>query len=144
MSFAQKIDRVRTNSPSTAVASARIMAGAVVAVTGVMKYTVPSLNDAWSGQLQAANLPLYWLTYVSVPAVEIVVGLALALGWFARAAALVIASIMLVATYVHLTVDDPALFPLQPHAPVIPLAVFAMAALVVWRGAGSGNADLRV
>lgn len=40
-------------------------------------------------------------------------------------------------------VDDLSLFPLQPSAPVIPLAVIAVSAYLVWRGAGAWSLDLR-
>jgi len=50
---------------------------------------------------------------------------------------------MVVATYVHVVVDDPSLFPLQPSAPVIPLVIIAMCAYLLWRGAGAWSLDLR-
>jgi hypothetical protein len=55
----------------------------------------------------------------------------------------VVLAVMVVATYVHTVVDDPALFPLQPQAPVIPLGVIVLVAYVIWRGAGSWSLDLR-
>ena len=64
-------------------------------------------------------------------------------GLFARLAALAVLAMMVVATYVHLVVDDPALFPVQPSAPVIPLGVIALVAYVLWRGAGSWSLDLK-
>lgn len=48
-----------------------------------------------------------------------------------------------VATYVHLVVNDPTLFPLQPEAPVIPLAVIAVSLIPLWIGSGSWSLDLR-
>ena len=36
-----------------------------------------------------------------------------------------------------LTVPDPSLFPLQPHAPVVPIMLLVMALVVLWRGAGA-------
>lgn len=55
----------------------------------------------------------------------------------------VVVGIMVVATHVHLVVDDPTLSPLQPSEPVIPLIVLLMSAYIVWRGAGTWSADLR-
>jgi uncharacterized membrane protein YphA (DoxX/SURF4 family) len=78
-----------------------------------------------------------------VPFVEISVGILLLVGLFARLAAFVVLAIMVVATYVHIVVDDPALFPLQPSAPVIPLGVIVLAGFVIWRGAGSWSLDLK-
>jgi uncharacterized membrane protein YphA (DoxX/SURF4 family) len=93
-------------------------------MTGVMKLVVPILAEAWSGQ-------------------EIGVGVALMLGLFARLAGLIVIGIMVVATYVHLVVDDPSLFPLQPSEPIVPVAVMVMTAYVVWRGAGAWSQDLK-
>jgi hypothetical protein len=76
-------------------------------MTGVMKLVVPILAEAWSGQLLAAGLPFYELTRWTVPFGEIGVGVALMLGLFARLAGLIVIGIMVVATYVHLVVDDP-------------------------------------
>jgi uncharacterized membrane protein YphA (DoxX/SURF4 family) len=78
-----------------------------------------------------------------VPFLEIAVGLALGVGFVVRLAGLVVIGIMIVATYVHIVVDDPSLFPLQPSAPVIPLVVIAVSAYLVWRGAGAWSLDLR-
>jgi uncharacterized membrane protein YphA (DoxX/SURF4 family) len=78
-----------------------------------------------------------------VPLLEIAVGLALGVGFFVRLTGLVVVGIMIVATYVHLVVDDPSLFPLQPSAPIIPLVVIAVSAYLVWRGAGAWSLDLR-
>jgi hypothetical protein len=52
-------------------------------------------------------------------------------------------AMMAVATYVHVVVNDPALFPLQPSAPVIPVTVIVLTAYVVWRGAGAWSLDLK-
>ncbi len=132
---------MRKTNGSRIVAGARIMAGLIILSTGIMKYTVPMLWEAWSGQLIAAGLPLYTLTLWTVPTVEIVVGIALVVGMYARLAALAVSGIMVVATYVHLTVNDPALFPLQPHLPVAPLMVLAMASIVAVKGAGALSID---
>ena len=78
-----------------------------------------------------------------MPFVEIAVGAALAAGAFARLASVVVMSIMVVATYVHVVVDDPSLFPLQPSEPIIPLVVMAVSSFILWRGAGAWSADLR-
>ncbi len=70
-------------------------------------------------------------------------GAVLAVGAFVRPVAVVVMGIMMVATYVHLVVDDPSLFPLQPSEPIIPLIVIAMSVYVLWRGAGARSLDLR-
>lgn len=120
----------------------RLLLALLFVMTGAMKLLVPQLADAWSGQLLAAGLPFYELTRWSVPFVEILVGLTLGVGLFTRLAAMVVVGIMAVATYVHFVVNDPSLFPLQPSEPIIPLAVIAMCAYLLWRGGGSWSKDL--
>jgi uncharacterized membrane protein YphA (DoxX/SURF4 family) len=109
-----------------------------------MKLLVPRLSDAWSGQLQAVALPLYSITLWLVPILEILLGILLLLGASTRIAASIVIVIMMVATYVHIVVDDPALFPLQPNEPIIPLIVIALCAYLLWRGGGAWSLDLRI
>ena len=71
------------------------------------------------------------------------VGVMLLAGALARVASLLAIGIMIPATYVHVVVDDPSLFPLQPSEPVVPLTVIAMSAYVLWKGAGSWSLDLK-
>ena len=107
--------------------------GVLFVMTGAMKLVVPALAQAWSGQLLAAGLPFYEISRWSVPFVEIALGTLLLVGRSVRLASLGVIGIMLVATYVHLTVDDPSLFPLQPNEPIVPLLVMAMAGYVLWK-----------
>lgn len=134
---------IRKTSDDKLAGSIRLLLALLFLMTGAMKLLVPRLADAWSGQLLAADLPFYALTKWAVPFLEIFLGLALSLGTFARLAVVVVIAIMLVATYVHIVVDDPSLFPLQPSAPIIPLAVMALGTYVLWRGAGAWSSDLR-
>jgi len=115
--------------------------GLLFVMTGVMKLVVPALAEAWSGQLLAAQLPLYEVNVRLVPFVEIAVGVVLMVGVYTRLASLVVIGIMLVATYVHVVVDDPALFPLQPGEPVIPIVVIVMSAYLIRTGRGRGRRD---
>ena len=91
--------------------SIRLLLALLFLMTGAMKLLVPVLWDAWSGQLLAANLPFYTITRWSVPFLEIILGLLLAVGFFVRPAVVVVMGIMVAATYVHVVVDDPSLFP---------------------------------
>ena len=134
---------VRRTTDDSLAGAVRMALGALFLMTGVMKLAVPMLGEAFSGQLAAASIPLILLVKWAVPLVEIGAGLALLVGVFTRVVAAVIIGIMAVAAYVHLVVDDPAMFPLQPNEPVVPLAVMVMAAYLVWRGGGSGSVDLR-
>jgi hypothetical protein len=124
---------IRRTQNNKLAGATRTALGGLFVMTGAMKLLVPVLADAWSGQLVAAHLPLYELTRWTVPLVEIAVGALLLAGAYARIAAAVVIGLMAAATYVHLVVDDPSLFPLQPKVPVIPLAVIAMSAYVLWR-----------
>jgi len=134
---------LRRTSDDSLAGAIRMALGALFLMTGVMKLAVPILSEAFSGQLVAAGIPLIWLAKWAVPLLEIGAGLALLVGAFTRMLALIIIGIMSVAVYVHLVVEDPSMFPLQPNEPVVPLAVMAMAAYLVWRGGGSGSVDLR-
>jgi putative oxidoreductase len=134
---------VRRTSDDSFAGAIRMALGALFLMTGVMKLAVPMLAEAFSGQLVASGIPMIWLMVWVVPIVEIAAGLALLIGAFTRVVALVIMGIMAVAAYVHMVVDDPSMFPLQPNEPVVPLTVMAMAAYLLWRGGGSGSVDLR-
>ncbi len=122
--------------------SVRLILSVLFVMTGTMKLVVPMLAEAWSGQLLASGLPFYELSRWSVPFVEIIVGVVLGVGLFVRLAVVAVIGIMTVATYVHVVVDDPSLFPLQPSEPIIPLTVIAMCLYLVWRGGGAWSRDL--
>lgn len=134
---------VRRTTDDSLAGALRMALGVLFLMTGVMKLAVPTLAGAFGGQLAAAGIPLVGLVRWVVPVVEIAAGLALLVGALTRVVALCIIGIMTVAAYVHVVVDDPALFPLQPQEPVVPLAVILMSAYLVWRGGGSGSVDLR-
>ena len=134
---------VRDTRSDRLTGAVRLIMGVLFVMTGAMKLAVPMLAEAWSGQLLAANLPVYTLTRWTVPFVEIALGGMLLAGLFARLAGVAVIGIMAAATYTHLVVDDPTLFPLQPSEPVIPIVVMVMSALILWRGAGAWSLDLR-
>jgi uncharacterized membrane protein YphA (DoxX/SURF4 family) len=134
-------DVLRTTTDNKLAGVVRILLGLLFLMTGVMKLAVPMLADAWSGQLIAAELPFYTLTLWAVPFLEIAMGGLLVVGAYARVAALQVIGTMVVATYVHLKVDDPSLFPLQPTEPIIPAVVIVLAAYILWRGSGAWSLD---
>jgi uncharacterized membrane protein YphA (DoxX/SURF4 family) len=121
----------------------RILLGGLFVMTGLMKIFVPMLGEAFSGQLIAANIPFYAFNVRVIPVAEVIVGLLLILGLFSRVGGLIAINMMLVATYVHLVVDNPTLFPLQPEEPIIPLISIAVAAYVLWRGGGAWSLDIK-
>jgi uncharacterized membrane protein YphA (DoxX/SURF4 family) len=134
---------VRKTTDNKLAGSVRLLLAIMFLMTGAMKLLVPMLADAWSGQLLAANLPLYSITRWTVPFVEIALGIVLAMGILVRLAVVVVVGIMVVATYVHVVVDNPSLFPLQPSEPIIPLIVIAMCVYIQRRGAGAWSMDLK-
>jgi putative oxidoreductase len=135
--------RIRRTQPNSIATGIRVTLGALFVMTGAMKLVVPMLAVAWAGQLAAANIPFQALNRWVVPFIEMGVGVALVAGFYTRIAALLVMNIMAVATYVHLVVHDPALFPLQPAEPIIPAVVVILSVYILVNGAGSGSLDLR-
>ncbi len=137
------LSRVRHTRCSNAVGLCRALLGLLFLSTGVMKFGVPSLRNAFSGQLTEAGLPFHYVNMWLVPLAESVIGGMLLVGLFGRIASLVAIVMMIVATYVHLVVHNPELFPLQPEAPIIPLVTILLCSYVLWAGSGSWSIDLR-
>ncbi len=136
------LDQLRKTSNDKLAGVLRLLLGFVFFMAGVLKMVVPTLGDAFAGQLVAANIPFFGLSLYTVPLVEMVLGITLLFGLHARLSAAVAAVIMVVAAYVHLVVDDPSLFPLQPVEPVGPLVLLVVLLYVLWKGAGSWSMDL--
>ena len=134
---------LRSTSNDRLAGGIRVLLGVLLFMAGTMKLLVPVLADAWSGQILAANLPFYTVTRWTVPFLEIVLGVTLLLGAYSRLVVVVVMGIMFVATYVHIVVDDPALFPLQPSEPIIPVIVVLLSLYILWRGAGAWSLDLK-
>ena len=137
------LQSIRRTRDDRVAAWIRIALGVLFVMTGVMKLVVPSLGAAFAGQLAGADIPLQELNRWLVPFIEVGVGGALLIGFYTRIATLIVFGIMIVGTYVHLVVDDPSLFPLQPEEPIIPVAVMILSIYVLLRGGGSGSSDLR-
>jgi uncharacterized membrane protein YphA (DoxX/SURF4 family) len=108
-----------------------------------MKFAVPELRAAFSGQLVDAGLPLHATSMWLVPAAEMGLGVLFLLGLLVRFASLGGLVLMAAATYVHVVVDDPALFPLQPELPIVPVVAAALCLYLLRIGAGSWSLDLR-
>ena len=137
------LQSIRSTRDDRVAAWIRIALGILFVMTGVMKLVVPTLGAAFAGQLAGADIPLQNLNRWIVPFIEIGVGGTLLVGYHTRIATLLVFGIMIVATYVHVVVDDPSLFPLQPEQPIIPVVVMIMAVYVLLRGGGSGSSDLK-
>ena len=135
--------KLRSTTHNKVAGTVRLMLAIIFLMTGPMKLLVPSLAKAWSGQLIAAQIPLFELSRWTMPFLELFLGVILAIGLFVRPAVLVVISIMGVATYVHVIVDDPSLFPLQPSEPIIPILVIVGSIYLLWRGGGAWGMDLK-
>jgi uncharacterized membrane protein YphA (DoxX/SURF4 family) len=135
-------DQLRKTSNDKLAGVLRLLLGFVFFMAGVLKIVVPTLGEAFAGQLVVANIPFYGLSLYAFPIVETVLGIILLFGFHARLSAVVATVIMVVAVYVHLVVDDPALFPLQPVEPVGPLVLLVALLYILWKGAGSWSMDL--
>jgi uncharacterized membrane protein YphA (DoxX/SURF4 family) len=136
-------ESIRMTGEDRVAAGIRIVLGILFVMTGAMKLLVPSLGVAFGGQLAAANIPLLEVNLFFVPLTEMGVSIAMLIGFYTRIATVLIFGIMIVGTYVHLVVNDPALFPLQPEQPIVPVVVMILSIYVLSRGGGSGSADLR-
>ena len=121
----------------------RILVGLLFFMAGILKVVVPTLGEAFSGQLVAASIPFNEFVLSTFPVVEMVLGILLLVGLHARISAALAAASMVVATFVHLVIDDPSLFPLQPVEPIGPLVLLAMLTYTLIRGAGAWSIDLR-
>ncbi|HRQ42088.1 MAG TPA: DoxX family protein [Chloroflexota bacterium] len=141
--FTRYLAAIRHTGHDKILGSVRIALGILFLMTGLMKLFVPELRAAFSGQLTAADIPFHSLNMWLVPMMETAVGLLLLYGLFSRIGALVVIGLMFVAAYVHLVVSDPALFPLQPTEPIIPILAIGAAVYVLWRGGGAWSADLK-
>ena len=137
------LDQLRRTSSNKLGGVLRILLGFVFFMAGILKVAVPSLGQAFSGQLIAADIPLSGIVLSTFPFVEMAIGVFLVFGFHARLSAAAAAVSMLVATYVHIAVEDPSLFPLQPVEPVGPLVLLVVALYVLWRGGGSWSIDLK-
>ena len=137
------LTKFRSTTHDKLAGGVRLMLAVIFLMTGPMKVLVPSLAAAWAGQLAAAEIPFAELSRVTVPFVEFLIGVALAIGVFVRPTALVVINIMIVATYVHVVVNDPSLFPLQPEEPIIPIMVILGSLYLLWRGGGAWSRDLK-
>lgn len=135
-------DQLRKTSNDKLAGVLRLFLGFVFFMAGVLKIVVPTLGEAFAGQLVVANIPFYVLSLYAFPIVETVLGITLLFGFHARLSAVVAAVTMVVAVYVHLVVDDPSLFPLQPVEPVGPLVLLVALLYILWKGAGSWSMDL--
>jgi putative oxidoreductase len=133
---------LRTTSENKFIGVIRIILGMIFFMTGFMKLFISTFTEAWMGQLVYAGIPLITFNFWFVPIMETVLGILLLKGSYSRVASFLIVPIMLAAFYVHIAVDNPALFPLQPALPIVPGIVIIMAVVIMKSGGGSWSKDL--
>ena len=81
------INELRNTSDDNIGGVLRLLLGAVFFMAGILKVIVPSLGQAFSGQLSAANIPLQDIVLFVFPIVEMVLGVLLVIGFQARLSA---------------------------------------------------------
>jgi uncharacterized membrane protein YphA (DoxX/SURF4 family) len=133
----------RTNDDKVAGTVRRFL-GMLFVLAGLTKIFIPMLAHSWAGQLEAANIPFDALNLWLVPVLEMFIGILLILGSSTRIAAALVVPIMLVAIYVHIVVDDPAMFPFQPRLPIVPVVLLVLSLFLLWRGGGAWSIDLKL
>ena len=133
--------RIKETSDSNYLFVIRTMLGIIFIMTGTMKLTMAEFGNAWSIQLIEAEIPFYTLNYYLVPIFELLLGIVLVAGFYTRVASVMLIPIMLVAIYVHAVVTNPAAFPAQPQAPIIPIVIIILAVIMIKKGAGKLSLD---
>lgn len=136
--------KLRRTPESKRLAVLRMTVAIVFLAAGLSKLLVPEFTVAFQDQLRAAGFPLIQHLRVAVPILELIIGYGLLVGKFTRFCALVSITLMGVATYVHLQITDPALFPYQPLIPVIPVIMIALLSVLFVMGAGTWSKDLDI
>jgi uncharacterized membrane protein YphA (DoxX/SURF4 family) len=133
--------RIRATGPQRHLLLVRIVAGAPLLGIGLAHALVP--EAPMRPLVEAAGMPLAGLVSPVGVAVEIVAGLSLLLGLWARVAGLLAIPTMLGAIYAHLVIDVWPNGPENEPPLALPVAVLLWAAYVTWRGPGPWSFDRR-
>ena len=68
------LNTLRSTKANVILGITRIALGVMFFSTGIMKYSVPMLWEAWSGQLTQSNIPFYTLNLYVIPTIEMTIG----------------------------------------------------------------------
>lgn len=131
---------IRSTQPLFRLLVARLIAGVPLTFFGTMKFLNEGTQINFEATLGLAGFPRPDLLMFVAAAVEVVGGILLLTGWHARIGAALAVAEMLVALYVHLTVDF-SLAPAGGPPHWLPVIVLLSAILVLWKGAGRGSLD---
>jgi uncharacterized membrane protein YphA (DoxX/SURF4 family) len=133
------IEQIRQTDTSKRVAILRIVAGLPLAIFGAMHLADPA---SFRTILEASHVPFIELNLIAAPITEIIAGLFLITGYFARLGGLGGAVTMFAAAWSTAILAGIPTAPEVPPMP-LPLAVLAISTYVLWRGAGAWSLDGR-
>jgi putative oxidoreductase len=132
-------ERVRATGQYRHMLLPRVVAGVPLLGIGLMHVFVPAAP--MRPLVEAAGFPFAAVVSPVGVAIEIVAGLSLLLGLWARVGALLAIPTMLGAIYAHLVIGVWPNGPENEPPIVLPVAVLACAGYVLWRGAGRWSFD---
>ena len=138
--------RLPRTPESRKLASLRISIAIIFIAAGLSKLLIPIMVSAFEAQLKETGVPLYVRSSFSLlfPILEIVIGYFLLIGKHTRFWSVIAMGVSCFGAYVHLHIDNPALFPFQPSAPIIPFTLMGLSAVLFVMGAGMWSKDLDI
>lgn len=134
-------DRIRATGPYRHMLAPRILAG--VPLLGIGLAHVFVQEASMRPLVEAAGFPFAAIISPVAVAIEIVAGLSLLLGLWARIGALLTIPTMLGALYAHLVIGVWPNGPENEPPLLLPVAAVLSAAYVLWRGPGRWSLDRR-
>lgn len=134
-------ERIQATGPYRHMLVPRIIASVPLLGIGLIHVFDPQFG--MRPLVEAAGIPFAALLSPVAVAIEIVAGLSLLLGLWARIGGLLAIPTMMVAVYAHMAID---VWPngAENEPPLaLPLAIMLCAAYVLWRGGGRWSLDRR-
>lgn len=129
---------------SRSLASLRISVGLIFLAAGITKLLVPVMVAAFEEQLRLTGVPFRNYFSLWFPILEITIGYFLLIGKFTRFWSVIAIASMGFGLYMHVVIDDPAAFPLEPSFPIVPIAIIGLSAVLFVKGAGTWSKDLDI
>ena len=118
--------------------------GIFFVIAGLAKLIIPEVANTFQEQLRYMGIPGRDIYPLLEPILEMSTGYFLLIGKFTRFWSFLAILLMVFAVYIHISIEDPALFLLQLSAPLIPAAVLALCAVLLVMGAGTWSKDLDI
>lgn len=134
-------ERIRATGPHRHTLLPRVVAGLPLLGIGLAHVFAP--ETPMRPLVEAAGIPFAAVVSPVAVAIEIVAGLSLLLGWWARVGGLLAIPTMLGAAYAHLVIDVWPNGPENEPPLALPVAVMVCAGYVLWRGPGRWSLDRR-